>query len=320
MVKRVLIAPILALVIVVSSSFGVASAQQSGQGLEISPPLLDLKAKPGETLRTSIRLRNVTTGPVDAKAQYDDFVAGGEEGVPKLLEEGGEKSPYSIKDWLASVPTITLAPGEQKAVDLEIEVPDNASPGGHYGVVRFTAAAPNTDESAVSLSASVGTLVLVTVAGDIKEQANIEELSAYKNGKPTSTFEYGPVDIVTRIKNTGNVHVRPGGTVRITSMFGKEVASYNLNESRGSVLPGSIRKFENKLDKKNLFGRYTIQADIAYGEDQKIISQTSTFWVVPYKLVGLGLLALLGLVFLLRGYNKFILRKAAKKNQNTTQE
>lgn len=294
-------------------------AQGAGQGLEIGPPLLDLKADPGQTLTAKIRIRNVTAEPLVARAQYEDFVSNGEDGQPKLLlDASGEASPYSIKNWLSTTPNITLDAQEQKTVTLTITVPTDAAPGGHYGVVRFTGAPPEVDESAVSLSASIGTLVLVNVSGDVKEEAKFAELFTSQNGKKRSTFEYGPITIISRIQNSGNVHFQPSGVVRVTNMFGKEVGNFQLNQNKANILPASIRKFEQTLHKKLLFGRYTVQTDLVYGADKKIINAKHTFWVIPYKIIA-GIIILTALiVFFFRSYNRFILSRAREKESNGT--
>jgi hypothetical protein len=318
MFKKIISAALSLAVLLAAMPLAASAVTSSGagQGLEISPPLFDLKANPGQTLSAKVRLRNVTQETVQTKAQYDDFVAGDEEGLPKILLDQKEKSPYSIKDWLSSIPSVTLAPGEQKTLDIQIAVPGDAGPGGHYGVIRFTAAPPEVDQSAVSLSASVGSLILVSVSGDVQEKATIEQLAAAKGGKVGTAFEYGPIDIITRIKNSGNVHFKPSGTVRVTNIFGKEVASFELNERRTNVLPSSIRKYENRLDKKLLFGKYNIQADVVYGADNKIASETASFWVIPYKLIAITIAAIILIIFLIRNYNRYIAKRAVSKSGN----
>ncbi len=290
-------------------------AQNAGQGLEISPPLLDLKADPGETLKAQIRIRNVTKDTLLVKAQYEDFVAGNEEdGQPRILLNPDEKSPYSIKDWLSAPDSTTLAPEERKTMDVTIVVPKDASPGGHYGVVRFTGTPPELADTGVSLSASVGTLVLVNVSGDVTQSAKIAELFTSQNGKRRGFFEYGPVDITTRVQNTGNIHFQPKGTIQVTNMFGKNVYVEQFNSDNRNVLPGSIRKFEQTFNKKMLFGRYTVRADVVYGSDNQITSQSISFWAIPYKLIAVILLAIVLLIIIFRQYNKFIISRAGNKN------
>lgn len=287
---------------------------QSGQGLEISPPLIELKTDPGKTVTSTIRVRNVTQDTLVIKSQINDFVANGEDGKPKLLLDTDEESPYSIKSWIVSVPTITLKKGEQKPIKVTLRVPDNASPGGHFGVIRFTGTPPELEDTGVSLSASVGTLMLVNVSGNTTENAEVTELSTAQNGKKRSLFEYGPITIIERINNTGNVFFKPSGSVRVSNMFGREVKTYPLNENGGNVLPGSTRRFEQELSNKLLFGRYSVQADIVYGENNSILTESTSFWVIPYKLILITLGGLLVAIVAIKRYNKFIVKKAQGKS------
>lgn len=320
MLKRVhsyIAAFVFAFVVLSFPLSAVAQGNQSGgggQGLEISPPLLNLKADPGQVLKAEINVRNVTKDSLVVKAQFEDFVASGEDGQPKILLESDEQSPYSIKDWISSPSDVTLKPGERKTIKVDISVPNDAGPGGHYGVVRFTGTPPELEGTGVSLSASVGTLILVGVSGDVKESAKIVELFAERNGKKSGVFEYGPLNLVLRVENDGNIHFQPKGTLQVTDTFGRTVFVSQINQDARNVLPGSIRKFEQLMDKKYLFGKYNLKADVVYGDNGQITSQTVTFWVIPYKLIIGFILLLVILIFGFRQYNKFIVGRATRKN------
>jgi hypothetical protein len=290
---------------------------QAGQGLEISPPLVELNVDPGQTVSFEIRLRNIITSPLIARGSIDDFVSGGEEGQPKLLlDENAEPSPYSFKGWTGPLPELNLAPGEAKSAKISLTVPQDAAPGGHYGVVRYTGTAPDIDETGVALSASIGTLVLINVSGNVTYDAKIEEFFTMQNGKRKGFFETGPISFIERIKNQGSVHIKPIGTIRITNTFGKEVAVLSVNETGGNILPGSIRRFEQQLDKKFLIGRYTAEANIQYNGQN--MTSFLTFWVIPYKLIAiiLGVLILLFVIFRtgIKRYNRMIIKKAQSSN------
>jgi hypothetical protein len=314
MIKRVS-AVFLLLIMFLVSPLATAQSNQ-GQGLEISPPLAELKADPGQTVTAKVKVRNVTRETLIVNAEVNDFTAGNEEdGQPRLILEEGEKSPYSVKDWITTISEITLKSEEQKPVTITLQVPQNASPGGHYGVVRFTGTPPGVEGTGVSLSASIGALVLVNVSGDVQESAKIVELFTAQNGEKRGFFEYGPITLAERIENTGNVHIKPTGTVRVTNMFGQETATFSLNDRGGNILPASIRKFEQQLDKKLLFGRYKFQADVVYGSDSKILSDSVTFWVIPYKLILMAIAAIIALIFIIKRYNKHIVKKAQNKNK-----
>jgi len=299
-----------------------AAAGSGGQGLEISPPVIELTADPGQTITTQIRVRNVTQGELIAKGKTDDFGAGTDEGgQPKLLLDETGATRYSLKFWVPSVPDLDLAPQELKTATIKIVVPANAEPGGHYGVVRFTAVPPNLNGTGVALSASVGTLVLLKVSGAVTDNLNLVELSTGLRTSPgtfvkQNFFEHGPVDLVVRLRNDGSVHEDPRGSIVVTNMLGRTVSTVPVNDKGGNVLPDSIRRFEQRLDQKQLFGRYTAKLAIKYA-DGKAISGTLSFWVVPWKLLLLMLLGLVVLFYLLRlglrRYNAHIIAQAKRR-------
>lgn len=304
---------------------GVAATNpaNSGQGLEISPPVVELQADPGQTVTTAISIRNVTKGALLVKAKTDDFGAGDDEsGQPQLLLDTEGQSRFSLKYWVSSVTDLTLAAGELKKNQITIKVPKNAEPGGHFGVVRFTAVPPELEGTGVALSASVGTLILVRVSGNITDKLSLEEFSTGRwKGEgsvvtKTGFFEYGPVAFVVRLKNEGSVHEKPKGTITVSNTFGKQVGSINVNDKGGNVLPDSVRRFEQELASKRLFGRYVAKLDLSYATDQKLTA-TKTFWVIPWKLIALGLIGLVAMVWIARlaikRYNRHIINQARRR-------
>ncbi len=298
----------------------------NGQALEIAPPVIYLNADPGQTVQAQIFIRDISSGNLIVNGTVNDFVSGGEDGTPKIiLDPSTDSSAYSIVAWVQALPSLLLIPREIKSMVATIKVPTDASPGGHYGVIRFTSTPPSLEGSGVSLAASIGVLVLLTVTGDVTENLSIEQLSVEKDGKKGTFFESGPIGFSERLKNTGNVHLQPTGQVSITDMFGKKLASVNVNLPPGNVLPNSIREFKQPLDKavignKRLFGRYKATLTVTYGGEKKQVSSTVTFWVIPYKLVALSIAALIGAFFALRffikRYNRRILAQAQKRDRH----
>jgi hypothetical protein len=307
---------------------------ETGQALEIAPPVVNLTANPGQTIRTELNLRDVSTAKLKVESQVNDFVAAGEDGTPKILLDANEESPYSLKSWISPLPTLILNPREIKKLPVVIKVPTNAAPGGYYGVVRFTASAPEMKDTGVSLSASLGTLILVRVNGQAKEKLEIESFTVNtipggtfdntKDGTPKTMFEATPIQFIQRIKNTGNVHEQPAGQVVIKNMFGKTVAAVNVNLPPRNILPSSIRKFKQPLDSsvigsKKFFGKYTAELKVAYGADKQTVSKTITFWVIPYTLIAIAIIALIvgfiALRVMIKRYNRAVIRKAQKRRR-----
>jgi len=314
-------APVMA--VAAPNSTTPSGTANNGQALEIAPPVIYLTVDPGQTVKTQIYIRDISSGNLIVTGQVNDFVSGGEDGTPKiLLDQEADSSAFSIKNWVAPLPSLLLIPREIKTMTATINVPKDASPGGHYGVVRFTSTPPSLEGSGVSLAASIGVLLLVTVRGEITEDLKVESFTVSRDGKAGTFFESGPVSFTQKFKNAGNIHVQPTGQVTINDMFGKKFAAVNVNVPPGNVLPDSSRQFTEVLDKsvignKRMFGRYKATLKVTYGADKKEITSTIAFWVIPYKLVAAVIIGLIALFFALRfaikRYNRHILSQAQKK-------
>lgn len=317
-----LLLPILA-VLAVAGMFAVrpAGAQEIGQAFSISPPLLDLKANPGQTVTAKIKLTNVSASDLVIKTQLNDFAAKNESGEPNIIFDDSN-SGHSLKQWIKSPDPFSLGSKQTKTIEVPITVPANAEPGGHYAVIRFTGSAPEAEKSGVALSASIGSLVLLQVSGDIKQSASLLEFfSADSNGKQLAFFENGPIMFSARVKNDGNVHLKPTGTIEIYNGLGQKIDTLRLNgdpqntqDSPKSVLPNSIRRFDQTWKKDWGFGRYEAKLNLSYGDNNLKSEANYVFWIIPYKVIILGLAAAAGLFFglrfAIRRYNQRIINKA----------
>lgn len=311
------------LLLVPSSVHAQAAPSGSGQALEIGPPVVNLSVDPGKSVTTQISLRDVSGTPLLVNGQINDFIAGGEDGTPKILLDG-TSSPYSFKAWVTPLSSLTLQPKQIKTFTITINAPASASPGGYYGVVRFTGTPPGLDGTGVSLAASLGSLVLLTVNGQAKESMSIAEFSANNGGNAMTLFQSAPINFIQRLKNSGNIQEQPTGLVTITDMFNKTVATLPINQPVGNVLPSSIRKFSVPLDStvignRILFGLYHADLTVTYGADKQTLTSSFTFWVIPYTLIIVVVVALvvafLVLRMLIRRYNRAIIARANKSRK-----
>jgi hypothetical protein len=320
---------VLALVVTSIAPAAQVSAQTpagSGQALEIGPPVMNLSANPGETIKATISLRDISPTSLVVTGQVNDFIAGGEDGTPKILLEETDVSPYSFKAWVDPLAQLTLKSKQVKNLPITIRVPADASPGGYYGVVRFTSKPPELEGTGVALSASLGALILLTVKGQAKEGLSVVEFSASHNGKTGTLFEAAPIVFTERFKNTGNIHEQPTGLVTIKDMFGNVLATLGVNQPPRDILPQSIRKFESSLDSTNignkfLFGLYHAELSVTYGSSKQVVTSSLDFWVIPYTLIGIGIIVLVGGFFILRfavrRYNQSIIDRAQRAKKQT---
>lgn len=320
------VAAIIAVGIVAPSGAQAQSVGDASQGLEISPALVELNAEPGKTYTLKIKVTNVTVTKLTYTTAINDFTSQGEAGSPRILIDSTLPASASVTGWISALSGFTLDSRESRTLEATVNVPADAEPGGHYGVIRFSGRAPELEDSGVGLSASAGMLVLIRVAGDITESASIAEFFTAKKGDQTSLFEAAPIEFVTRIKNDGNIHVKPVGTIEVTDMFGNLTGTVSVNgDTKSNVLPDSIRRFETSLNPDGwMFGAYTANLTLGYGTTGQALTKTISFWVIPYKLIAVILVSLITLVFiasrLIKVYNKRIIAKAHHENNKNKKQ
>lgn len=298
-----------------AQSTGTSNGQ--GNGLKISPVRQDLTIEPGGSRTVSMFIENITAFPLTVNGIKNDFIPSDDEsGEPRIILDDKESAPSnSFKSLVGTLPSVRVQPNERREVRFSITVPEDAVGGGYYGAVRYTPGNPETDKN-VSLNASVGTIFLIRVPGDIKEQLKVESLEARHKNNTGSLFDSGPIDVVIRFRNYGNIHVQPFGKVAVKDFSGKVIHEFEINNTqpRGSVLPSSIRKFDYPIKHDKFFGRYTIEGSFGYGENGELIQARKVFYVIPFKLIAAVLLALAFLIFVLpriiRAYNRRIIQRA----------
>lgn len=300
---------------------GAAPTQATGQALEIGPPVLSLSGDPGATLKADLKLRNVSSSSMVITSEINDFTANksSESGDPKIVLDSTEPNPYSMISWVKPLSQLTLKSRQMVTVPVSITIPKNAAPGGYYAAVRFTGRPADLSSTGVSLSASIASLVLMKVNGAAKESMSVEEFSVRQDSLTGGIFESTPIQFTERLKNSGNLHEQPTGYVTIKDMFGKTVTNLSINADQRNVLPQSIRKFEQSLDSQAigtriLFGHYTADMSVTYGANKTVLTKQLGFWIIPYRIIGLAIAALVGTFFLfrflIRRYNRAIISKA----------
>lgn len=271
--------------------------------LKISPLTYKLTIKKGENDTQIVSIINPNQLAIKVIAETSDFVQGDEEGSPKFVDKGAGKT--ALASWIdIDRKEIPLEPNEKKDISFTVNVPNDAENGGHYAAIFFKTVPKEDEGGQITISNRVGSLVLVTVPGDIKSTGEIVEFRTPKYS------EKGPIDFVARFKDTGTVHYQLNGTITITDYFGKEVTKLDLPEH--IVLPDSIRRFEAQWPVKWSIGRYEAVLEMRDG-DGNLRTSNIIFYIFPWKiaLVVLALIILLIVIII-------IVKKALKRKNNST--
>jgi hypothetical protein len=324
--RQILVGLAALLVLLVSAAPAAQAADSGGNGLRVSPVRSDLTIKPGETYTLPINVTNVTAVPADLQAIVNDFTASSDEsGNPAIILDPTKfASGHSLKRFVLPISNFSLAAGETKPISVNIAVPKTAAGGGYFGAIRFAPASSTIGpKQNVKLAGSVGSLILVKVPGDIKEQVAIASFDARTNDSASSFFTSNKgINAVVRFRNLGNIQEAPFGKIQLQNRAGKVLATYEINNTTpaSNVLPDSIRKFSIPLKKVGSFGEFKLVGNFGYGSGGQLLSASTTFYVIPVWLILIGLLVVLFVLFLIfglprliRSYNRWVLRKAGRK-------
>lgn len=278
--------------------------------LAISPFIIENSLLPGQSKKNSIAIFNLSDSPLPIAISINDFVPAGEHGSVRFLETGQVSHPsFSLASWIAitTQPNFTIPPKGQTSVEFTITVPIDAEPGTHYGGLLFSARETSPKEDNITIIKKVGAIILVG-AGNTNASGIIEKFAVSKK-----FYTAAPVTLISAFKNAGNVHVQPKGQVAIHNMFGKVIGESHINENAQYILPGSTRTFEASFSEPWLFGRYSAELTMYYGNPKLEARGTAVFWVIPIKQLGLygGLLVLLlaACYIGIKCYNSWIIRK-----------
>lgn len=305
----------------------------NAHALTVSPARIEVSGDPGTIVTKEITLSNDSqAGEETYYISYANFEAQGETGSPLFVEPKSD-----LGTWMSTPEqSITLKANESKKVPLTINIPNNAYAGGHFAVIFFGNNSGSGDGQ-VSVGAKTGTLILLSVNGDVLEAGGLVSFNTLKSQFFFNTL---PVGLEYRFKNDGNDRVKPAGEIKIRNMLYIPVEKIDANAVSGNVLPHSTRLFNNEWIKNKAdsskeisksfigkyfdkvsyqwnnfaFGLYIAKLDLSYGTSENHSSKTAFFFVFPWQL-----LIIIAIVFciifligkkLIKGYNKRIIERA----------
>lgn len=261
----------------------VANAQNVA-GIEITPGIIEEGADPGEVFTTEVSVTNVSDTTETYYLIKRDISGVRQGNVPVFAEEGQEVTGFELSEWV-SLPDgpIDLDPGQQIRVPITITVPDDATPGSHFGGIFVSREPPRLRQIGAGVGYDVGSIISIRISGDVVESARIRAFSTDRliYSTPNVTFE-------TRVENPGNVLIRPRGPLEVKNMFGDQVGLLIVNDDGGGVFPGTTRSFDVVWEDDGIgFGRYQAIVALGYGQGggQATVDATVSFWILPLNII-----------------------------------
>ena len=274
---------------------------QTTEGLSAIPPRLEVTVKPDGVVSQTIKVRNESSKEKNITITVEDFVVNDDIGTPTVITSSKEDNRWAASSWIQVSPSsVKLKGGETKTLILTVMPPANALPGGHYAMVLHS---PDNqvsiiDSTGSSIQTKVGTLVYITIPGNIRQNATVKDFNAPKFS------EFGPIDFKTVIQNLSDIHIKAAGNITVTNMFGLRTDQIAFNAEGVNIFPGKVREFQNQLSKKWLFGRYKAELNAAYGTAGGVATAVLFFWVIPWRLLILVATAIIIIVVIILALKK----------------
>lgn len=235
-----------------------------------------LSGKPGQLIQTTVQVKNTSDQVQQIFTQVEDFTIGedGEKPVPTT-----EETKWNLAKWMTlSSDTQTLKPSEVGEVNISIQVPLDAVPGGRYAMVMHSPLKTDlANQSGSGISQRVGTLVYFVVEGEIHEEAYLRDI------QKDNFFEFGPVPFSFTLENRSDIHLHPSIQVEISNMLGKKVDTFGI-ESK-NIFPGQSRKFPEHWNRVWGLGKYTAVITASYGTQGKTVTGSFSFWMIPLRVI-----------------------------------
>lgn len=288
--------------------------------------------KPGRSLSGTFILQHEyveTNQPATLYIYASDFELDEDGSTPIEPKNGiAFDSEYSLAKFVSfSDSKVVLERfGDTATITYTIDIPDYVQPGLRYARIFASTADPSIrnatdliDQTGAGIVSRVSVATLLVSVGDSSDYQNSAELVSTQVVDITGQagiggflFDLTPINLVSKIKNTGNNVLLMGGNV--TWHDGdptKPLEFQKFNEERQRILPNTTRGFQNswkgglmyanrkpdgeieylwnlqngpKLD----WGRHFVELRAIYKDasgENRILVETIEFWVLPWKAI-----------------------------------
>lgn len=249
------------------------NAEESKESITLSPAISKPLAEAGSTLRGSLTVIN------DGETEYQflvyarPFSVTSESYDPNYTEINERTEAYQ---WVQFEKTnVRLAAGERVEIPYTVTVPKKAKAGGHYAVLFAETQPKQAEGTQVTRKKRVGSLLYVTVDGNLINSGSLEGWDAklWQKSKP--------IGAAIRIKNDGNVHFQVNSQVTFSNLFNKPRLQLNQEHF---VLPGTTRRISANMEKAPVLGIYKVAGTVKFLDKNEALPAK---WIIllPIKVV-----------------------------------
>lgn len=215
-----------------------ATQTPQNKGLYLAPLRNYLALNTGQEVTRAFTVANRTDQPMNITTSLEEFSV-----TDYSYDYRFEKTD---NNWVKLIErSFTLKPFESREVPYKISIPQNASPGGQY----YTLYAASTSQNGTTTNTiRAGTLLYLTVNGDLKYSSQVVERSL-----PWIVIQ-PQIRYTLDIKNTGNIHYFGYFESEVRGLFYHDAP----NGSSQLLMPGKIRSIDNSIRSPLIPGIYRL--------------------------------------------------------------
>jgi hypothetical protein len=318
-----------------SGSAFAASPVSQASSLTTSPVVVDLNARPGSPITTTLQIENNSPSSENISLKLEEFRAFGDNGQAQIYKPPSSDPSLS---WVHfSKNNFIAEPGVWQQVTMTVNLPSNSAFGYYYAVLVN----PNTSvKTKANASVKGSNAIFVLVDANSGNDQRKLEASQFVSIKKVYTFL--PATFNIKVHNVGNIFVVPTGDVYISrGLHGKTMDSLPINTGGGNVLPQTNRVFsvswtngfpvynDKKIDgqvvankqgkpetylnwnlsssiSKFRFGKYYAHLELVYnnGTTDIPVSAVVSFWVIPWTIILEIIFAIIVFVLIWKYFSK----------------
>ncbi|HTQ22506.1 hypothetical protein [Mycobacterium sp.] len=265
-------------------AFGPAPTNHQGR------PFFNFTQPAGGTLRDRVMISNFGNIPLT----FDLYAADGYNQADGAFVLAERKQPRKdVGAWVSlPVKAVTVAPKMQSLIPFSLHVPGSATPGDHAGGIvalqRPISAPPGQGLNVVARH-GIGARIYLRVPGPLHPQVAVTSVEVHKSSGPLGG---GHGTVVATVVNTGNVRLNATVTAKATNIFGGTIKTFAAQKIP-SLLPGNTIEVVFQWPSLPRIGPIHVKVNVDAAKAKA--EGGTTFWVIPWLLVLIAVLLLVGL-------------------------
>ena len=248
------------------------ATEQAAKAITVSPASADIAIVPGNSTAKTVKVLNEGSNSFKVTLSTSPYHVSGEDYNPKFTQIPGTVDPSK---WVhLSTTNISVDGNKSFDVPYTINVPQNAAPGGYYAVIFAETSSDSTQTGVVSHN-RVGTILYITVNGDIKSGGNLTG-----DALPLVHF-VGSIPLGLKVSNTGGTHFITSVSYSVTDTSGKEVLHASFDRY---VLPQTEREIKSGFTPQSLIGVYTVHRSATIAGKLNTLPDVKIYVINPWLL------------------------------------